>query len=49
MTKKGDAFECEACGIEVVCSKDCKCSVCDVICCGVPMKVKVQKKAKAKK
>ena len=37
---KGKKFECEECGAVVVYDSDCSCAVCDVVCCGVPMKPK---------
>lgn len=37
---KGKKFECEECGAVVVYDSDCSCDVCDVVCCGVPMKPK---------
>jgi len=42
---KGQALECEVCGLAVTVDEDCGCvETCDIICCGEPMK---EKKAKA--
>ena len=42
---KGDAYVCEVCGLAVTVDEACGCvEVCDIICCGKPMK---EKKAKA--
>ena len=48
MTKKGDTYECKSCGIEVVCSSGCECNVCELLCCGKPMK-NVKKSSRKKK
>jgi len=47
---KGQALECEVCGLAVIVNEDCGCvETCDIICCGAPMKAKAAKpKAKAK-
>jgi len=43
---KGDAYVCEVCGLAVSVDQTCGCvDVCDIICCGKPMK---EKKAKTK-
>jgi len=43
---KGDAYTCEVCGLSVVVDEACGCvDVCDIICCGKPMK---EKKVKIK-
>ncbi len=43
---KGDAYVCEVCGLAVTVDTVCGCvDVCDIVCCGKPMK---EKKAKAK-
>lgn len=45
-TVKGDAYVCEVCGLAVSVDEVCGCvDVCDIICCGKPMK---PKKARAK-
>lgn len=47
MVSKGDKYTCEDCGIILAVDDPCGCTVCDLICCGVPMKrVKVAKKKK---
>lgn len=38
MAKKGEKYRCEKCGIVVTVDRECGCTVCDLICCGVPMK-----------
>jgi len=38
--KTGDTVCCESCGVEVVVTKSCGCSDCQMVCCGKPMKVK---------
>jgi hypothetical protein len=56
-TSAGDSFTCEVCGLVVSVDEECGCvDVCDIICCGEPMKptrkrraaVKALAKAKAK-
>jgi hypothetical protein len=51
--QKGDVYECGVCGLEVIIDEECGCDdVCDIICCGEPMKekqVKVKTKSAAKK
>ncbi len=43
---KGNAYVCEVCGLTVTVDTVCGCvDVCDIVCCGKPMK---EKKAKAK-
>jgi hypothetical protein len=37
---KGKKLTCEKCGAVVVYDSDCSCTVCDLVCCGVPMKAK---------
>ena len=37
---KGKKYACEKCGAVVVYDSDCNCSVCDLVCCGAPMKAK---------
>jgi len=37
---KGKKYECVKCGAVVVYDSDCSCTVCDVVCCGTPMKPK---------
>ena len=48
---KGDSYLCEVCGLAVTVDDTCGCvDVCDIICCGKPMKArKVPVKAKAAK
>lgn len=42
----GDSFVCGVCGLAVTVDEECGCvEVCDIICCGRPMK---EKKARAK-
>ena len=44
--KKGDRYECGVCGLAVTVDEVCGCAdVCDIICCGEPMK---QRKSKVK-
>jgi len=38
MPKKGEKYECETCGIVVTVDEECGCEVCDLVCCGAPMK-----------
>ena len=43
---KGDSYVCEVCGLSVLVDEVCDCvDVCDIICCGKPMK---EKKVKVK-
>jgi hypothetical protein len=43
---KGDSYVCQVCGLAVTVDEICGCvGVCDIICCGKPMK---EKKAKVK-
>lgn len=49
MAKPGDRYVCGVCGIEVSCVEGCGCSVCNLMCCGRPMKKKKPKKAAKKK
>jgi hypothetical protein len=43
---KGDTYTCEVCGLSVIVDEACNCvGVCDIICCGKPMK---EKKVKVK-
>ncbi len=46
---KGTSYACEVCGLAVSVDEVCGCvDVCDIICCGTPMKErKVKVKAKA--
>jgi len=37
---KGKKYECVKCGAVVVYASDCSCTVCDIVCCGTPMKPK---------
>ncbi|MBI2831765.1 MAG: hypothetical protein HYX79_05870 [Chloroflexi bacterium] len=38
---KGDSYVCGVCGLAVTVDEDCGCvDVCDIICCGEPMKAK---------
>lgn len=48
---KGDSYVCGVCGLAVTVDDECGCvDVCDIICCGEPMKArKVPVKAKAAK
>jgi len=49
-TDKGDAYNCEVCGLVVTVDEVCGCAeVCDIICCSKPMKVKKPKAKAAKK
>jgi hypothetical protein len=49
-TSKGDAYECGVCGLLVTVDETCGCAdVCDIICCGKPMKIKKAKSASKKK
>ncbi|TKJ26548.1 MAG: desulforedoxin [Hadesarchaea archaeon B3_Hades] len=38
MAKKGEKYKCEKCGLVVAVDSDCNCEVCDLICCGEPLK-----------
>jgi hypothetical protein len=43
---KGDSYECEVCGLAVTIDETCGCvDVCDILCCGKPMK---ERKVKVK-
>jgi len=47
-TAKDDSYNCEVCGLVVTVDEVCGCAeVCDIICCGKPMKAK-KPRAKAK-
>lgn len=47
---KGEFYSCGVCGIAVTVDEACGCvDVCDIICCGVPMKPKKAKAKAAKK
>ncbi len=51
---KGAKYKCEECGVVVVVDEPCGCTVCDLVCCGVPMvaippKKSAKKKTKSKK
>jgi rubrerythrin len=47
---KGDSYVCEVCGLAVTVDEACGCvDVCDIICCGQPMKPKKVKARAAKK
>jgi hypothetical protein len=49
-THKGDSYVCGVCGLLVTVDETCGCAdVCDIICCGKPMKVKKAKVAAKKK
>jgi len=46
---KGDSYVCEVCGLAVTVDEACGCvEVCDIICCGKPMKEKRVKVKSAK-
>jgi hypothetical protein len=46
---KGASYVCGGCGLAVVVDEVCGCvDVCDIICCGKPMKLKVAKPKTAK-
>jgi len=48
-TKKGDSYVCGVCGLAVTVDEACGCAeVCDIICCGKPMKAKAKAKPKAR-
>ncbi|MEO0118682.1 MAG: hypothetical protein ABIK66_06130 [candidate division WOR-3 bacterium] len=36
-TPKGPIYTCSVCGAEVMVTKECTCSPCDLVCCGQPM------------
>ncbi len=38
--KKGTKYACEVCGLVVSVDRACGCAVCDLLCCGKPMKTK---------
>ncbi len=43
--KRGDGYECAVCGLAVTIDEACDCiDVCDIICCGKPMKAKAARK-----
>jgi hypothetical protein len=43
---RGDSYVCEVCGLAVTVDEECGCvDVCDIICCGQPMK---ERKVKVK-
>ena len=47
---KGDSYVCEVCGLAVSVDEVCGCvDVCDIICCGRPMKERKSKVKTAKK
>ena len=47
---KGDSYVCGVCGLAVIVDEVCGCvGVCDIICCGKPMKEKKVKVKAAKK
>ena len=47
---KGDSYSCEVCGVAVTVDEVCGCTdVCDIVCCGEPMKPKKAKAKAAKK
>jgi hypothetical protein len=49
-TSRGDSYACGVCGLLVTVDETCGCAdVCDIICCGKPMKVKKAKVAAKKK
>ncbi|MGA2158521.1 MAG: hypothetical protein WB588_07120 [Dehalococcoidia bacterium] len=49
-TSRGDSYMCGVCGLLVTVDETCGCAdVCDIICCGKPMKVKKAKVAAKKK
>lgn len=49
-TAKGDSYVCEVCGLAVTVDTVCGCAeVCDIICCGEPMKAKRTRAKAAKK
>jgi len=37
--KKGDRFECKACGLTVLVENPCRCEACNITCCGKPLKL----------
>ena len=46
----GDAYSCEVCGLVVLVDEACGCvSVCDIVCCGTPMKAQPVKVRASKK
>lgn len=46
---KGESYVCEVCGLAVSVDEACGCvDVCDIICCGQPMKQKPEKTVKVK-
>lgn len=45
VTSRGDLYTCEECGLIVTVDEMCDCvDVCDIICCGEPMKFKKARK-----
>jgi len=49
-TSRGDSYACGVCGLLVTVDETCGCAdVCDIICCGKPMRVKKAKVAAKKK
>jgi hypothetical protein len=47
---KGDTYMCEVCGLGITVDTVCGCvDVCDIVCCGVPMKEKKTRAKAAKK
>ena len=49
-TAKGESYACEVCGLVVSVDEVCGCvDVCDIICCGKPMKEKTAKVKATKK
>ena len=47
---KGDSYACEVCGLAVTVDEGCGCiDVCDIVCCGKPMKERKIKVKSAKK
>jgi hypothetical protein len=49
MAKRGAKYKCDECGLVVMVDEACECSVCDLVCCDVPMKEVKETKPKAKK
>ena len=46
---KGDTYACEVCGLAVTVDETCGCvDVCDIVCCGKPMKAQKAKANAAK-
>jgi len=40
LVAKGKKYKCEKCGVIVTVDSDCSCTVCDLVCCGAPLKEK---------